>query len=63
MPPSTPRPSRRAAFFARVDVERVKTLLADLETLKPGDARPDDFVDLAETAEFKPEILDGECSA
>jgi sulfite reductase beta subunit-like hemoprotein len=51
------------AFFARVDVERVKTLLADLETLKPGDARPDDFVDLAETAEFKPEILDGECSA
>ncbi len=50
-------------FFARLDVERVKTLLADLEELQAADAQPDDFIDLAETAEFKPEILDGECSA
>jgi hypothetical protein len=27
------------------------------------DAAPTDFVDLAETAEFAPEVMDGECSA
>jgi sulfite reductase (NADPH) hemoprotein beta-component len=50
-------------FFARLDVARARAVLADLETLTPADARPEDFVDLAETAEFRPEILDGECSA
>jgi sulfite reductase (NADPH) hemoprotein beta-component len=50
-------------FFARIAVARVKALLADLEDLKAADARPDDFVDLGESAEFAPEILDGECSA
>jgi sulfite reductase (NADPH) hemoprotein beta-component len=50
-------------FFGRLDVDRVKALLADLEELKAADAQPDDFIDLAETAAFKPEVMDGECSA
>jgi len=52
-----------AAYFQRVDLEAVKTLLADLEKLLPGDAVPADFIDLAETNEFVPEVMDGECSA
>ena len=52
-----------AAFFRRVSPERVKALLADLEALPLEDALPEDFVDLAESTEFKVEILDGECSA
>jgi len=51
------------AFFARVKVERVRSIVADLEPLDAGTAAPNDFVDLGETAEFAPEILDGECSA
>jgi len=51
------------AFYARVDVARVKALLADLERLQPGDAVPADFVDLGEAEEFAPVVLDGECSA
>jgi sulfite reductase (NADPH) hemoprotein beta-component len=51
------------AFFGRVDLEVVKTRLADLEQLLPGDAVPLDFIDLAEANEFAPEIMEGECSA
>jgi sulfite reductase (NADPH) hemoprotein beta-component len=51
------------AFFGRVELERVKARLADLETLRPGDAVATDFIDLAETSEFVPEVMDGECSA
>ena len=51
------------AFFMRVDVERVKAVLSDLEQMTPGSAAQDDFVDLAETAQFNPEIQEGECSA
>jgi sulfite reductase (NADPH) hemoprotein beta-component len=59
---------RRAAetaseFFGRVDLNLVKASLADLETLRPGDAAPPDFVDLGESGEFAPEVMDGECSA
>jgi len=50
-------------FFRRVDVRRVKTLLADLEALTPEDAAPEDFVDLGEETEFKVETLEGECVA
>ena len=52
-----------ASFFRRVDVGAVKAVLSDLEQMTPGTATADDFVDLAETAEFKPEIQEGECSA
>jgi sulfite reductase (NADPH) hemoprotein beta-component len=51
------------AYFARVDLDLVKSRLTDLERLQPGDAVPADFIDLAESNEFAPEILDGECSA
>ncbi|HKY23495.1 MAG TPA: nitrite/sulfite reductase [Vicinamibacterales bacterium] len=51
------------SFFMRVDVARVKTVLSDLEQMTPAMTTVDDFVDLAETHEFKPEIQEGECSA
>ena len=52
-----------ATFFRRVDLARVKAVLSDLEQMTPETTTADDFVDLAETAEFKPEIQEGECSA
>ncbi len=51
------------AFFARVDLARVKDVLADLELLTAAAAAPSDFVDLGEAGEFNPEVLEGECSA
>jgi hypothetical protein len=50
-------------FFRRVEVERVRLTLADLERLTQEQSVPTDFVDLAEAAEFAPEVMDGECSA
>jgi sulfite reductase (NADPH) hemoprotein beta-component len=50
------------AFYARVDLARVRRAIADLEPLA-GDAAPEHFVDLAEQEAFAPEVLDGECSA
>jgi len=51
------------AFFQRVELARVTDVLQDLQQLTPADAVPLDFVDLAETGEFTPEVMDGECSA
>jgi hypothetical protein len=51
------------SFFRRVDVARVKSVLADLEQMTQATAGADDFVDLGETGEFNPEIQEGECSA
>jgi sulfite reductase beta subunit-like hemoprotein len=51
------------AFFMRVDVDRVKAVLSDLEKMTPADAVADDYIDLAETVQFNPEIQEGECSA
>jgi sulfite reductase (NADPH) hemoprotein beta-component len=50
-------------FFRRVTVERVKAVIGDLERMTAADAVPDDFIDLAESTEFNPEIQEGECSA
>ncbi len=50
-------------FFRRVDVLTVATELRDLQRMTERDAVPLDYVDLAETAEFAPEVMDGECSA
>jgi sulfite reductase beta subunit-like hemoprotein len=50
-------------FFARVDVARIALELRDLQKLTEADVVPLDFVDLGETAEFAPEVMDGECSA
>ncbi len=52
-----------AAFLRRADPARLKALLADLESITPEDAQPDDFVDLADEKAFEPETLEGECSA
>ncbi len=51
------------SFFQRVPLERVTAELMDLQQLSEADATPQDFVDLAETGEFAPEVMDGECSA
>ncbi len=51
------------AFFRRLELGRVKEQLADLEALAPEDALPADYVDLGEEAEFKMEVMEGECSA
>ena len=51
------------AFFRRVELARVKNLLADLEALTPEDAAPADFIDLGEETEFKVETQEGECMA
>lgn len=51
------------AFFQRMTVDEAKVLLGDLERLTPETAGAEDFVDLDQQAEFKPEVLDGECSA
>jgi hypothetical protein len=50
------------SFFRRLDVARVKTLLADLETVTAQSASETDYIDLAETAAFRPETTDGECA-
>ena len=52
-----------SAFFARVGIDRVKSVLADLESLDAEAAAPEDFVDLGDEAAFKLETLEGECSA
>jgi len=51
------------SFFRRVELPVVKALLADLEEMTPETAKPEDYVDLAETHEFKPETMEGECAA
>jgi sulfite reductase (NADPH) hemoprotein beta-component len=51
------------ASFQRVDLPRVKLLLADLETIDAATATPTDFVDIGDEAEFKVEAMEGECSA
>jgi sulfite reductase (NADPH) hemoprotein beta-component len=51
------------AFFGRVDLSIVQEAIGDLQTLEAAAAQPLDFIDLAEAAEFAPEVLDGECSA
>ena len=50
-------------FFARVDLVTVKLVLHDLEKFTAEDAVPDDYVDLAESQVYAPEVMDGECSA
>jgi sulfite reductase (NADPH) hemoprotein beta-component len=52
-----------AAFFARVELDELKALLADLEAIAPEDALSEDFVDLGEDAPFVVEAMQGECSA
>jgi sulfite reductase (NADPH) hemoprotein beta-component len=50
------------AFFARVDPARARGALADLAELAPEALRPEDLVDLGESAAFRPETGEGECA-
>jgi sulfite reductase (NADPH) hemoprotein beta-component len=50
-------------FFRRVEVARVKAVLHDLEELTPEAAEPSDYIDLGETAGFRPDVQQGECAA
>lgn len=51
------------AFFQRVELPVARAALAHLERLAPEAAAPEDFIDLGEDHAFRPEVLDGECSA
>jgi hypothetical protein len=51
------------AFFARVDVDIVKSLIADLAELDSASAREDDFIDLGESTAFSVQTQAGECAA
>jgi sulfite reductase (NADPH) hemoprotein beta-component len=50
-------------FFARIDTEVVKDLLADLDRMTAEDATPEDFIDLGETRAFEVTAGEGECAA
>jgi sulfite reductase beta subunit-like hemoprotein len=52
-----------STFFQRLDVSVVRAEIADLERLTPDDVVPADFIDLGEQEEYRPEVMDGECSA
>jgi sulfite reductase (NADPH) hemoprotein beta-component len=51
------------AFFRRVPPSMATDALKDLSILLPNEATEQDFIDLAETQAFTPEVMDGECSA
>ena len=51
------------AFFRRVPPAMATDALKDLAQLLPNETTDQDFVDLAETHAFAPEVMDGECSA
>jgi len=51
------------AFFRRVPPSMATDALKDLALLMPSEATDQDFIDLAETQAFTPEVMDGECSA
>src|SRR5439155_23759626 len=51
------------AFFQRADLKEVEALLADLATMGAADAKPEDYVDIAEDHVYKVETSEGECAA
>ncbi len=50
-------------FFARIGLDRVKAVLADIEKLDEATATPEDFIDLGETRAFAVSLGEGECAA
>ena len=50
------------SFFRRLEVPRVKALLADLEAMTSDTTTDTDYIDLAETTPFRPETMEGECA-
>jgi sulfite reductase (NADPH) hemoprotein beta-component len=51
------------AFFRRVPPALATDALKDLASLLPNETTDQDFIDLAESQAFAPEVMDGECSA
>jgi sulfite reductase beta subunit-like hemoprotein len=51
------------AFFHRVDPARAREAVADLEKMTAEDVLPAEFIDPGEDQAFRPEVMDGECSA
>jgi sulfite reductase (NADPH) hemoprotein beta-component len=51
------------SFFQRIDIPRVTAVLNDLQQRTAEQAAPEDFIDLAETGEFTPEVMEGECAS
>ena len=52
-----------ATFFQRLSLEDAKKALSDLAYLSKDEADPEYFIDLDQKTEFKPVIMEGECSA
>lgn len=52
-----------AVFFQRLSLEDAKQALSGLEYLSKDETDPQYFTDLGQKTEFKPVIMDGECSA
>ena len=51
------------AFFRRVPPSMATDALKELSLMLPNEVSEQDFIDLAETQAFTPEVMDGECSA
>ncbi len=62
MPTTRQEGESPVAFFRKLEVPKVKALLADLELLTAASATETDFIDLAETTAFRPETTEGECA-
>ncbi len=57
------RPDESAlAFFKRVELDRVNTILADLTAYSEADLKEDDFKDLGSDLPFEMEVGEGECA-
>src|SRR5215813_12344766 len=53
------QPETASQFLRRVELQRARACLADLEQLSAEEANPEDFIDLGERGEFAPEIQEG----
>src|SRR3989454_1446751 len=57
------RPDETAlAYFKRVDLDRVNTVLADLTAYTEADLQADDFKDIGSDTPFEMEVGEGECA-
>jgi hypothetical protein len=50
-------------FFRRVSPTLATDALKELAELRPELTTPEDFIDLGESQEFVPEVMDGECAS
>ncbi|MGE0403835.1 MAG: nitrite/sulfite reductase [Kofleriaceae bacterium] len=50
------------AFFASVPLDKLRSLISDLEKLPDADAKPEDFIDVGEETAFEVVAGEGECA-